>query len=157
MKYFLFAVFVTLIVGGLPLSAADKIPSGYQPATEFKDAIAKSNGRKLIVLVVKDLDDSCPNCKEAMKNGERAVGSEVIKIFARAETLNKADLSSYPKALQDRAKKQSFTTNAFVTFLVFDPKMEKIIAESSRDELESNKKLIAEFKKVVQEAQGKLW
>ncbi len=157
MKHFLFTSFVTLILGALPLSAEDKVPGGYQPVTEFKEAIAKSNGKKLIVLVVKGLDDQCPNCKDAMKNGERAVGSEVIKIFARAETLNKADLSSYPKALQDRAKKQSFTTNAFVTFLVFDPKMEKIIAESSRTELQSNKKLIAEFKKVVQDAQGKLW
>jgi cytochrome c2 len=156
MKHLVFTAFVTLILGGLPLSAEDKAPSGYQPISEYKEAIAKSNGKKLIVLVVKGLDDKCPNCKDAMKNGERAVGSEVIKIFARAETLNKADLSTYPQALQDRAKK-TFTTNAFVTFLVFDPKMEKIIAESSRTELQSNKKLIAEFKKVVQEAQGKLW
>jgi cytochrome c2 len=156
MKHFLFSALVTLILGGLPLSAADKVPGGYQPISEYKEAIAKSNGKKLIVLVVKGLDDQCPNCKEAMKNGERAVGSEVIKIFARAETLNKADLSAYPKALQDRAVKR-FVTNASVTFLVFDPKMEKIVAEASRTELQGDKKLTAEFKKVVQEAQGKLW
>lgn len=142
-------------MGSLPLSAKDKVPGGYTPIAEFKEAIDKSDGKKLIVLVVKGLDDKCPNCKEAMKNGERAVGPGVVKVFARAETLNKADLSSYPAALQERAKK-TFTTNAFVTFLVFDPTMEKIIAESTRTELQSNKKLTAEFKKVVQEAKKKL-
>lgn len=161
MKFFILTTFVTLIMGGLPLSAKDtkevkdKVPGGYQSVSEFKEAITESKGKKLIVLVVKGLDDSCPNCKEAMENGERAVGPGVIKMFARAETLNKADLSSYPKALQDRAKK-TFTTNAWVTFLVFDPKMEKIVAESSRKELQSDKKLTAEFKKVVKEAKDEI-
>ncbi len=155
MKHLLFTAFVTLILGSLSLSADDKVPRGYQPLSEYKEGITKSGGKKLIMLVVKGLDDSCPNCKEAMENGERAVGSGVIELFARAENLNKADLSTYPQALQDRAKK-GFTTNAFVTFLVFDPKMEKIIAEASRTELQSNKKLTAEFKKVVQEAKQEL-
>lgn len=156
MKHLLFTTFFTLIMGSLTLSAKEKIPAGYKPITEFKEAITESRGDKLIVLVVKGLDDDCPNCKEAMKNGERAVGSGVIKVFARAETLNSADLSAYPAALQERVKKQSFTTNAWVTFLVFDPKMEKIVAESSRKELQSNKELTADFKKVVQEAKEKL-
>lgn len=155
MKHLLFTAFVTLIMGALPISANDKVPGGYQPLSGYKEGITKSDGKKLIMLVVKGLDDSCPNCKEAMENGERAVGPGVIKLFARAETLNKADLSMYPKALQERAKK-TFVTNAFVTFLVFDPTMDKIIAEASRTELQSNKKLTAEFKKVVQEAKQKL-
>lgn len=156
MKHLLFTAFSTLIMGILPLSAKDKIPAGYKPIAEFKEAIEESKGDKLIVLVVKGLDDDCPNCKEAMKNGERAVGSGVMKLFARAETLNGADLSAYPAALQERVRQQSFTTNAWVTFLVFDPKMEKIIAESSRKELQSNKQLTADFKKAVQEAKQKL-
>lgn len=146
---------VTLVLSSLSLHANDKAPGGYLPISELKTAIAKSDGKKLIVVVVKGLDDACPNSKQAMKNGERAVGPGVIKVFARAETLNSADLSPYPIALQERAKKK-FTTNAFVTFLVFDPTMENIIAESSRKELQSDKKLTAEFKKIVQEAKKNL-
>jgi cytochrome c2 len=156
MKNLLLNTIIAFACIQLPIIANDKIPAGYKPITEFKEAIKESNGDKLIVLVIKGLDDDCPNCKEAMKNGERAVGSGVIKVFARAETLNKADLSSYPAALQERVQKKSFTTNAWVTFLVFDPKMEKIIAESSRTELQSNRQLTADFKKVVQEAKQKL-
>ena len=39
-----------------------------------------------------------------------------------------------------------------MTFLVFDPSMDKLLAEITRTELQGNKKLTAEFKKAVKEA-----
>ena len=144
-----------LILGIATLTAKDKekAPRGYEPISELEAARSEAGGKKLIVVLVKGLDDSCPNCAAAMENGERAIGSGVVKVFARAETLNKADLSAYPAAFQERAKKK-FTTSASVTFLVFDPAMEKLIAEATRTELQSNKKLTAEFKKTVKEAKS---
>lgn len=142
---------LALILGITSLSAKDKAPRGYEPISEMEAAISEAAGKKLIVVLVKGMDDSCPNCASAMENGERAIGSGVVKVFARAEDMNKADLSPYPKAFRERAEKK-FTTNASVTFLVFDPAMEKLIAEATRTELQSNKKLTAEFKKAVKEA-----
>lgn len=148
-----FTAFVAIILGITTLSAKDKAPRGYEPISELEAARSEAGGKKLIVVLVKGLDDSCPNCAAAMENGERALGSGVVKVFTRAEEMNKADLSAYPQAFQERAKKK-FTTNASVTFLVFDPAMEKLIAEATRTELQSNKKLTADFKKTIQEAKS---
>jgi len=101
------------------------------------------------------MDDACPNCAAALENGLKAVGSGIVKVFARAETIGKADASGFPPTLQERIK-QSFTTGAAVTFVVFNPDMSSIIAEASRKELQNDKKATAEFKKKVQEAQKAL-
>lgn len=148
-----FTAAVALIMGITSITAKDKdkAPGGYEPISELEAARAESGGKKLIVILVKGMDDACPNCADAVQNGERAIGSGVVKVFARAETLNKADLSAYPQAFQERAKKK-FTYGSAVTFLVFDPAMEKLIAEATRKELQSDKKLTAEFKKIVKEA-----
>lgn len=151
MKRHLLTAATALVLGIVTLSAKDDAPRGFMPISELQEARDKADGKKLIVLVVKGADDSCPNCAAALENGEKAVGSGVVKVFARAEKMNKADTSAYPAALKERAK-QHFTTGAAVTFLVFDPAMEKIIAEAGRKELQSNKKLTAEFKKTVKEA-----
>lgn len=147
----LLATFVVLILGILSLSAKDKVPRGYVPISELEEARAKADGSKLVVVLVKGMDDSCPNCAAAIENGERAIGSGVVKVFARAEVMNKADLSSLPPAFKERARKK-FTYGAAVTFLVFDPSMEKLITEGTRKELQSNKELTAEFKKTVRDA-----
>ena len=148
-----FTAAAALVLGISPIAAKDKdkVPRGYEPISELEEARSEAAGKKLVVVLVKGLDDACPNCAAAVENGERAIGSGVVKVFARAETLNQADLADYPQAFQERAKKK-FTTNASVTFLVFDPAMEKLIAEATRTELQGNKKLTAEFKKAVQEA-----
>lgn len=150
-----FAAAAALVLGISSISAKDKdkekVPRGYEPISGLAEARSEAAGKKLVVVLVKGLDDACPNCAAAVENGERAIGSGVVKVFARAETLNTADLADYPQAFQERAKKK-FTTNASVTFLVFDPGMEKLIAEATRTELQNNKKLTTEFKKTVQEA-----
>jgi hypothetical protein len=139
----------------LPLSAKDDAPRGFKPLSELQEAQTKAAGKKLIVLVVKGMDDACPNCAAAMSNGEKAIGSGVVKVFARAETIGKADTSGLTTAVQDRIKR-GFTTGAAVTFVVFNPDMSTIIAEGTRKELQSDKKATAAFKKQVQEAKKAL-
>jgi cytochrome c2 len=97
------------------------------------------------------MDDQCPNCAAALENGLKAVGSGLEKVFARAETIGKADATAFTPALQQRVK-QNFTTGAAVTFVVFNPEMTQIVAEAGRKELQSDKKAIAAFKKEVQDA-----
>jgi hypothetical protein len=139
----------------LPLSAKDDTPRGFAPLTELKEAQTKAQGKKLVVLVVKGMDDACPNCAAALENGLKALGSGVVKVFARAETIGKADASGFPPTLQERIKR-GFTTGAAVTFVVFNPDMTSIITEASRKELQNDKKATAAFKKKVQEAQKEL-
>lgn len=139
----------------LPLSAKPDAPRGYEPLAELKEAQEKAAGKKLVVLVVKGMDDACPNCATALDNGEKAVGSGVVKLFARAETIRQADATDFTPALKDRIHK-GFTTGASVTFVVFNPDMTQILAEASRKELQSDKKATAAFKKQVQEAKRAL-
>jgi len=139
----------------LPLSAKDDAPRGFTPLSDLKDAQSKADGKKLVVLVVKGMDDTCPNCAAALENGLKAVGSGVVKVFARAETIGKTDASSLPPALQERIKRM-FTTGAAVTFVVFNPDMSSIIVEATRTELQNDKKATAAFKKKVQDAQKAL-
>jgi ABC-type Zn uptake system ZnuABC Zn-binding protein ZnuA len=144
--------FLALLISVLPICAKDDVPRGFVPISELKTAQAEAIAeKKLVVLVVKGMDDSCPNCADTLKNGLRAAGPGVIKVFARAETIGKADATAFPPALQARVK-NNFTTGAEVTFVVFDPEMSKIIVEACRRELQSDKKAIAAFKKTVQDA-----
>ena len=139
----------------LPLAAKDDAPRGFMPLSELKQAQSKADGKKLVVLVVKGMDDACPNCAAALANGLKAIGSGVIKVFARAETIGKTHAGDFTQTLQERIK-QSFTTGAAVTFVVFNPDMSSIIAEASRKELQNDKKATADFKKKVQDAQKAL-
>ncbi len=135
----------------LPLSAKDDAPRGYVPLSELQEAQVKADGKKLVVLVVKGMDDACPNCAAALGNGEKAIGSGVVKVFARAETIREADTSDFTPTLKDRIGR-GFTTGAAVTFVVFNPDMTTILAEASRKELQNDKKATAAFKKEVRTA-----
>jgi hypothetical protein len=135
----------------LPLAAKDDAPSGFVPLSELQEAQTKAAGKKLVVLVVKGMDDACPNCASAMANGEKAIGSGVVKVFARAEKISKADSTGFTPALKARIAK-NFTTGAAVTFVVFNPDMTAIVAEASRKELQDDKDATNAFKKEVQEA-----
>lgn len=132
--------------------AKDDVPRGFTPLAELKEAQTEAaSGKKPVVLVVKGMDDACPNCAAALENGLKAVGSGVVKVFARAETIGKGDASNFPPALQQRVKKQ-FIGGAYVTFVVFDPEMTQIVAEASREELQDDKAATTAFKKAVQAA-----
>ena len=156
MKKPIIAILSALMLSGISASAKDDAPRGFVPLAELSQAQTEATAKnRLVVLVVKGKDDNCPNCAEALENGLKAVGSGVVKVFARAETIGKADASAFSPALQARVK-QHFVTGAWVTFVVFDPAMSKIIAEAGRKELQSDKKATAAFKKEVQEAKKEL-
>jgi hypothetical protein len=134
----------------------DTIPRGYSPIAEVKEVQTKAaSSKKLVVLCVKGKDDACPRCATALENGEKAIGSGVIKLFARAEDIQSVDSTNFSAALKARVQ-QGFTGGASVTFVVFNPEMDKIIAEAGRDKLEDDKAATAEFKKQVQEAKKSL-
>lgn len=136
-------------ISGLAAKEKEDAPRGFQPISELADAKATAvEKNQLLVVAVKGADDSCPHCSAAMESGEKAVGSGVVKVFARAEALNKADLSGFPPALKDRAAKK-FTTGAWVEFLVFNPDGTKLLASSTRTQLDGDKKAISAFKKDV--------
>jgi hypothetical protein len=139
----------------LPLSAKEDVPRGFAPLAELQQVQAKNDGKKLVVVVVKGSNDQCPHCVTAMETGLDAAGSGTVKLFARAEALNKADTGSLPPALKERVKK-GFTTGAWVTFLVFKPDMSAIVAEANREQLDENKEATSAFKKSVQEAKKAL-
>ena len=156
MKKSILVAISAILLSALPAAAKDDAPRGFSSISELKEAQAKAAANnQLVVLVVKGMDDSCPNCAAALENGEKAIGSGVVKVFARAETIAKEDASAFTPTLQERVKKL-FTTGASVTFVVFDPAMSKIIVEASRKELQSDKKATAEFKKTVQNAKKAL-
>jgi len=139
----------------LPLTAKEKAPSGFVLLSEQQEALTKAGGKKLVVLVVKGMDDACPNCVTTLENGEKAIGSGVVKLFARAETIGDMDSSGFTPALKARVAKR-FSTGASVAFVVFNPDMTTIVAEASRNELQDDKDATAEFKKKVQEAKKAL-
>jgi hypothetical protein len=145
-----------ILLSVFPATAKEDVPRGFSTLAELNDAKTKATtDKKLVVLVVKGMNDECPNCDTALENGLKAVGSGVVKVFARAETIGQADASSFTPALQARVK-QNFTRGAAVTFVVFDPEMTKIIAEAGRKELQDDKKATAAFKKDVQDAKKAL-
>ena len=156
MKNSILVVVSAMLLSAFTVAAKEDAPRGFSSLSEMKDVQAKAAAdKKLVVLVVKGLNDSCPYCAAALANGVKAVGSGVIKVFARAETIGKADASAFTEAFKARAQ-QPFTMGAAVTFVVFDPEMNQIVAEAGRQELESNKKSIAAFKEKVQEAKKAL-
>jgi len=96
-----------ILLSALPAAAKDDAPRGISPLSELKEAQAKAvTDKKLVVLVVKGMDDNCPNCAAALVNGEKAIGSGVVKVFARAEAIGKEDASAFTAALQARVKQQ---------------------------------------------------
>jgi hypothetical protein len=156
MKNFIGLLLSTMLLWTIPCSAKEDAPRGFSPLSELKDAQTKAIAdKKFVVLVVKGMDDQCPNCAAALENGLKAVGSGVEKVFARAETIRKADATAFTPAMKQRVD-QGFIGGAYVTFVVFNPEMTQIVAEASRKELQDDKKAIAAFKKEVQNAKKSL-
>lgn len=125
-----------------------KSPRGYMDITELPQAIEKSAGKKLLMVVVKGSDDACPNCAAALENGEKAVGSSAIKLFTRDFTIRKLPKEQFSEELQKRID-DGFVGGAWVTIVILSPDGKKILAESDRKDLQSNKKAIKAFKDKV--------
>jgi|GEM_PF-1628646 len=148
---------ICLIISAVLVSAvscfAEDVPTGFSPLSDIKDVQAKAVlGGKLIVLVIRGSGYDAASMEAAFRTGMNSVGGGVEKIFSRPDEINSANTADFPQGLKDILKKRSFTTSWAVYFLVFDPKMTKVVAEVNAAELVENRKLNIEFKKKVQEA-----
>jgi len=153
MKKTICVLISSVLMSAVSCIAAD-VPAGYSPLSEIKEVQAKAVlGGKLVVLVIKGTGYSDPAYVEAgFHAGQNAVGGNVEKIFTRPDEINSANKADFPEGLKDILKKRTFDTSWAVYFLVFDPKMTKLVADVNGSELPENRKLGLEFKKKVQEA-----
>ena len=149
---------ICLLVSAVLMTAvscfAADVPSGFSPLSEIKDVQAKAVlGGKLVVLVIKGTGYYDQAYVEAgFHAGLNAVGGGVEKIFTRPDEIKSANTADFPQGLKDILKKDSFNTSWAVYFVVFDPKMTKVVARVNASELPENRKLGLEFKKKIQEA-----
>ncbi len=135
------------------ISFAGKVPSGYLPIAELEEAKAKAvKSGKLLAIVVKGSEDSCPRCAAALENGTKAIKSDAVLVFARVPEVQPG------KGLPESVTKetQDAMDGAWVTFYVFDPALESLVAESSRKELESNRTEIKAFRDKVDASRKEL-
>lgn len=148
----------TLIVSVLFLAShcisfGGRVPAGFMELSELENAKAKAvKEGKLVAIVVKGSEDSCPRCAAALKNGTRAIKSDAVMVFARVPQVQ------HGKGLPDSVTKETEDSidGAWVTFYVFDPALESLVAESSRKELESNRAAISAFREKVNAARESL-
>ncbi|MEQ1853130.1 MAG: hypothetical protein ABMA01_16250 [Chthoniobacteraceae bacterium] len=139
----------------LPLSlvakeAKETAPAGYYTFADLAKAQEKAKtSKKLIAVLAKGMNDNCPHCVTAMGVGQTTLRTDCVMVFTRAETL-----SSKTASLSDAAKSGlgGCPTGAAVTFVVFNPEMTEMVAKIGRDELENDRKAVAELKKTVSAA-----
>ena len=135
------------------ISFGGKVPSGFMEIGELEEAKAKAaKSGKLVAIVVKGSEDSCPRCAAALENGTKAIKSDAVLVFARVPDVQAG------KGLPESVTKETSDAmdGAWVTFYVFDPALESLVAESSRKELESDKSATKAFKDKVDEARKAL-
>ncbi len=130
-----------------PAVIAGNLPRGFLPFSELSKAQEKAKEtKKLVAIVAKGSDDSCPRCAAAMENGMKAVRGDCVLVFTRVADLRK-DAATLPAKLQEAA--QGAADGAAVYFYVFDPPLETLVAKAGRDELESNQDAIRAFNRAV--------
>ncbi len=128
-------------------------PSGFIDLGELQAAKAQAlKEGKLIAIAVKGYDDKCPRCAAALKNGTRAIKFDCVMVFSRVSKLK--TYKDLPSALKSAT--QNPTDGAWVGFYVFDPAVEKLIAQAGRDELESDRTKIKAFRDAVDTARKDL-
>lgn len=146
-------LFLGLILLGQGFAFAGDAPRGFMELDELDEAKAKAEkAGKLVAIVAKGSDDACPRCAAALENGTKAIKSDCVLVFARvSEVRNNKDL---PAAVATETS--SAVDGAWVTFYVFDPGLEKLVAKASRKELESDQKATKAFKTEVDTARKAL-
>ncbi len=148
---------LAFIILPLTLSAKDtkeKVPAGYIALEDIAKAQEKAKAsKKLIAVVAKGANDACPHCATAFSVSQTTLRNDCIMVFTRAEGLNERASS-----LSDAAKSglSGIPTGASVTAVVFNPDMTTVVAKLGRDELEANKKEVADMKKAVSAARKEL-
>lgn len=146
---------VTLIGALCSFANAYEI-SGAKPIEKLAAEQAKvKESKKLICLVYMGSDDTCPHCAAAAENGVKAVrGSAECVFITEAQVKDKAIMDKLPPDVQKMLKQQP--TNAWISFTVYDADMTKVIATSSRDTLETDKKATKKFADAVRDAKNAL-
>ena len=158
-RFFQYLIIVTaaLVSGSFAKDTdkADKAPSGYFTMDEMDKAQAKAKAsKKLIAVLVKGSNDNCPHCVAAMSNGQSALRGDCVMVFTRAgSVMEKAS------SLSGAAKSglSGCPDGAAVTFVVFDPELQEVVAKMGRDELETDRKAVGEMKKTVAASKKKLF
>jgi hypothetical protein len=105
---------------------------GAKPISDLSEVQAKAKtDKKLITLVYKGSDNTCPHCAAAAVNGVRAVqSSSVMVLITEKESRNNSIVSKLPKPMQEVLKSQY--GGAYVSFTVFDPDLTKVLASGDR-------------------------
>jgi hypothetical protein len=154
MKWIALSAAVLLVLQALPLSAYDI--KGAKPVSKLEEQQAKAKAdKKLITLVYKGSDNTCPHCAAAAENGIKAVqSSSVMVLITEKEAKESSIVSTLPKAIQDVLSVQH--RGAYVSFTVFDADLTKVIASGDRYALEKDQKKIHEFTSLVREAKKEI-
>lgn len=146
-------VLTLLYVATSCFAFAGDTPRGFMELSELGEAKAKATEKgKLIAIVAKGNNDACPHCVAAFRNGTRAIKSDCVLVFARVPELK--DNKDLPASVL--AETRDAMDGAAVTFYVFDPSLEKLIAEAGRKELASDRGATRDFKKKVDAARKEL-
>ena len=122
------------------------VPRGYKPVEKFEAAKAEAvEKKKLLAILVKGNNDSCPNCVTTVENANRAIKSSCMMLFMRVG--EKTDL---PAEITDHFK--GLPGGASVSYFVFNPTTLELVAKGNRSTLQSDKKAIRAFKNTVRKA-----
>lgn len=155
MKTFLplFVAIALTPLGVLAKDAKEKVPTGYFSIDELSQAKEKAKAsKKLIAVVARGADDTCPHCIAAMSAGQSAFKSDCVLVFTRSESLPNAALPA--PVNQGLAGSH---TGAAVTFVIFNPEMTEVVGKIDRDPLETDRKAVSAMKKTVDEAKKKAY
>ncbi len=143
------------LTSAVHLASAYEI-AGAKPIDKLaaEQARAKQN-KKLICIVYKGADNTCPHCAAAAENGATAIrASAELVVITEEQVKNKALLATLPPAVKTMLERQP--TNAWVSFTVFDQDMTAIIASGDRSSLETDRKAIRQFADKVRDARKEL-
>ncbi len=128
----------------------EKAPAGFFSWDELDKAKEKAKTtKKLIAVLAKGENDSCPHCVAAMSSGSSALRGDCVMVFVRSPGLAEKAAEVSPEV---KAGLSGCPTGAAVTVVVFDPEMKEVVAKLGRDALEKDKKAVSEMKKKVKEA-----
>lgn len=130
--------------------------SGAKPIDKLASEQSKvKDTKKLLCIVYKGADDSCPHCAAAAENGVKAVRGSAECVFITEEQVKDPKvMEKLPAGVQTMLKSQP--TNAWVSFTVYDAELTKVIATANRNSLETDKKATKEFTQTVRDAKKAL-
>ena len=150
-----FLLAVLLLCAVCQIAGAYEI-QGARPIDKLAAEQAKAKtGKKLMCIVYKGRDDSCPHCASAADNGVKAVrASTEMVVITEAQVADKALVATLPKAVQAVLAKQH--TNAYVSFTVFDADLTTVIASADRYALDDDRKATREFAEKVRDARKEI-